>query len=216
MLDCWVYLACCFIWPSNWTQVWQVQLTVQEVGVSVAVEHPPLQSAGTLWPDAHCGHQSVCMDTYPSAGKHQGNHQQWEPQVHVNKQQHCCSHHHSCATSRPTPRSVLLPLSFASQKLFYRGLENKSCGSAPSTIHYVSPCRILPYIPLQLSSHSADMTVDSGNYVITFTSYKCLGLFDKGQNRLEGNTTVGIEGRPWGLSSPLSMGLLSGASAWFR
>lgn len=121
MLRCWVYLACYFMWPSNCTQVWQVQLTVQEVGVSVAVEHPPLQSAGTLWPDAHCGHKSVCVDTYPGPGKHQGDHQQWESQVHVNKQQHRCSHHHSHATARTTPRSVLLPLPFANHKLFYRG-----------------------------------------------------------------------------------------------
>jgi hypothetical protein len=38
------------------------------------------------------------------------------------------------------------------------------------------------------------MNVDSGNYVITFTSYKHSGLFDIGQSRLEGNTTVGREG----------------------
>ena len=42
----------------------------------VAVEHPPLQSVGTLRADAYCGHQPVCVDTYSGAGKHKGDQQQ--------------------------------------------------------------------------------------------------------------------------------------------
>ena len=42
----------------------------------VAVEHPPLQSAGALRADAHRGHQPVRVDTDSGAGKHKRDQQQ--------------------------------------------------------------------------------------------------------------------------------------------
>jgi hypothetical protein len=48
------------------------------------------------------------------------------------------------------------------------------------------------------------MHVDSDNNVINFKTGKGFGLVDVGQRVLEGNTTIGRDGKPLGQSFPPS------------